>query len=146
MTKHNTMALRDKPWTECLQQKRTVELQQGHIYFMYMTMTAPYAHTKLFYYTPRIVAIMSGGEGPTDRRTLTQWPSERTSDELTRASPRVYIYIYTWVYIGALREGVCNRQQVAWCIPWSSTTWHRIATTAVITATERVELLYTVFL
>jgi len=88
-----------KPRIARLQQNPTVELLQTNIYFIYMAMTAPYAHTKLFYYTPRTVAIMGVVEGPTDRRTLTQWPSEWTSDELTRASPRVYISIYILEFI-----------------------------------------------
>lgn len=151
MTNHNATTLSEffyTPRTERLHQKLTVELQQTHIYFMYMTMTAPYAHAKLFYYTPRIVAIVGGGEGPTDRRTLTQWPSERTSDELTRASPRVYIYIYLSLYRSGTRRGLqpATSGVMYIYIPWSSTTRRRIAITAVITATERVELLYTVFL
>jgi hypothetical protein len=108
------------------------------------------------------VAIMGGGEGPTNRRTLTQWPS---SGRVTNSRVPglvciyicvcvcvyVYLYVYSiYIYLSIYRSGTQRGLQPATSgvyiyTPRSSTTRHRIATTAVIAATERVELLNTVF-
>lgn len=81
------------------QQKRTVEMPDMYIY-IYINLyddDCTLCTQILYYYTPRVVALRGGGEGPTDRLTLTHWPSVRTGDKLARAEPRVYICIYIYI-------------------------------------------------